>query len=234
MRDVLLTDICPFTLGTEIIHGDPKGPAIMAPIIERNSVLPISRVERYWTVHQFQEYCDITILQGEHRYADQNLELGRIRVPVPLARREDQREAVDVRFTYDINGILEVDVTVVSTKEHFSKVIVNKDIHLTPEQIEERRKELQKIKIHPREQEKNRLLLERGDRLYEENTGEIRKYLDKILADFSVALNAQDLRTIEKAYTRTSELLDIVENTPKRSVPVKIEAYLYDEWRRQQ
>ena len=234
VRDVLLTDICPFTLGTEIIHGDPKGPAIMSPIIERNSVLPISRVERYWTVHQFQEYCDITILQGEHRYADQNLELGRIRVPVPLARREDQREAVDVRFTYDINGILEVDVTVVSTKEHFSKVIVNKDIQLTPEQIEERRKELQKIKIHPREQEKNRLLLERGDRLYEENTGEIRKYLDKILADFSVALNAQDLRTIEKAYTRTSELLDIVENTPKRSVPVKIEAYLYDEWRRQQ
>ena len=76
--------------------------------------------------------------------------------------------------------------------------------------------------------------MERGDRLYEENTGEIRKYLDKILADFSVALNAQDLRTIEKAYTRTSELLDIVENTPKRSVPVKIEAYLYDEWRRQQ
>lgn len=206
----------------------------MSPIIERNSVLPISRVERYWTVHQFQEYCDITILQGEHRYADQNLELGRIRVPVPLARREDQREAVDVRFTYDINGILEVDVTVVSTKEHFSKVIVNKNIHLTPEQIEERRKELQKIKIHPREQEKNRLLLERGDRLYEENTGEIRKYLDKILADFSVALNAQDLRTIEKAYIRTSELLDIVENTPKRSVPVKIEAYLYDEWRRQQ
>ena len=63
---------------------------------------------------------------------------------------------------------------------------------------------------------------------------EIRKYLDKILADFSVALNSQDLRTIEKAYTRTSELLDIVENTPKRSVPVKIEAYLYDEWRRQQ
>ena len=234
VRDVLLTDICPFTLGTEIIHGDTRGPAIMSPIIERNSVLPISRIERYWTVHQFQEYCDITILQGEHRFADQNLELGRIRVPVPLAKRADQREAVDVRFTYDINGILEVDVTVVSTKEHFSKVIVNKDIQLTPEQIEERRKELQKIKIHPREQEKNRLLMERGDRLYEENTGEIRKYLDKILADFSVALNSQDLRTIEKAYTRTSELLDIVENTPKRSVPVKIEAYLYDEWRRQQ
>ena len=82
---------------------------------------------------------------------------------------------MDVRFTYDINGILEVDVTVVSTKEHFSKVIVNKDIHLTPEQIEERRKELQKIKIHPREQEKNRLLLERGDRLYEEKQAETKK-----------------------------------------------------------
>lgn len=98
VRDVLLTDICPFTLGTEIIHGDTKGPAIMSPIIERNSVLPISRIERYWTVHQFQEYCDITILQGEHRFADQNLELGRIRVPVPLAKRADQREAVGCKI----------------------------------------------------------------------------------------------------------------------------------------
>ena len=85
---------------------------------------------------------------------------------------------------------------------------------------------MRKTELLKEAEEKNRLLLERGDRLYEENTGEIRKYLDKILADFSVALNAQDLRTIEKAYTRTSELLDIVENTPKRSVPVKIEAYL--------
>ncbi len=53
---------------------------------------------------------------------------------------------MDVRFTYDINGILEVDVTVVSTKEHFSKVIVNKNIHLTPEQIEERRKERRRLR----------------------------------------------------------------------------------------
>lgn len=141
---------------------------------------------------------------------------------------------MDVRFTYDINGILEVDVTVVSTKEHFSKVIVNKDIHLTPEQIEERRKELQKIKIIRESRKRTGFCWKEATVFYEENTGEIRKYLDKILADFSVALNAQDLRTIEKAYTRTSELLDIVENTPKRSVPVKIEAYLYDEWRRQQ
>ena len=232
IKDYILTDICPFSLGVATINEADPDRAYMANIINRNTVLPCSRVRRFYTASDQQDYVVVEVHQEENTYAQDNLLLGKIEISVPP--KPKGKEAVDVRFTYDINGILEVDVTVVSTKEHFSKVIVNKDIQLTPEQIEERRKELQKIKIHPREQEKNRLLMERGDRLYEENTGEIRKYLDKILADFSVALNSQDLRTIEKAYTRTSELLDIVENTPKRSVPVKIEAYLYDEWRRQQ
>ena len=106
VRDVLLTDICPFTLGTEIIHGDPKGPAIMFRslsgirffrsagwsdtgryISSRNTV--ISRFYRASTAMQTRIWSS----DGSS-------------VPVPLARREDQREAVDVRFTGDINGIL--------------------------------------------------------------------------------------------------------------------------------
>lgn len=144
------------------------------------------------------------------------------------------REAIDVRYTYDINGILEIDVTVVSTQETTSKVIVNKAIQLSEAEIEQRRQELQKLKIHPRDKEKNRLLLARGDRIFEENTGEVRKYVGQFLGEFTAALNTQDDRTIEKSYVRTSELFDIIDNSPKNSVILRVEKYLYDEWRRSQ
>ena len=206
----------------------------MSPIIERNSVLPISRVSRCYTANPFQTSCTITVLQGEHRLAEQNLCLGRIEVEVPPGETEMDREAIDVRYTYDINGILEIDVTVVSTQETTSKVIVNKAIQLSEAEIEQRRQELQKLKIHPRDKEKNRLLLARGDRIFEENTGEVRKYVGQFLGEFTAALNTQDDRTIEKSYVRTSELFDIIDNSPKNSVILRVEKYLYDEWRRSQ
>lgn len=234
VKDVLLTDICPFTLGTEVVQDDRSAPPVMSPIIERNSVLPISRVSRCYTANPFQTSCTITVLQGEHRLAEQNLCLGRIEVEVPPGETEMDREAIDVRYTYDINGILEIDVTVVSTQETTSKVIVNKAIQLSEAEIEQRRQELQKLKIHPRDKEKNRLLLARGDRIFEENTGEVRKYVGQFLGEFTAALNTQDDRTIEKSYVRTSELLDIIDNSPKNSVILRVEKYLYDEWRRSQ
>lgn len=234
VKDVLLTDICPFTLGTEVVQEDRTAPPVMAPIIERNSVLPISRVARYWTANPFQSVCTVSILQGEHRLAGQNLLLGKLEVPVPKGETEADREAIDVRYTYDINGILEIDVTVASTGETFSKVIVNKSIQLSEEEIEKRRAELQKLKIHPRDQEKNRLLTARGDRIFEENTGDVRKYVGRFMEEFTSALNTQDERIIEQAYKRVSELLDIIENSPKNSVILRIEKYLYDEWRRGQ
>ena len=113
-------------------------------------------------------------------------------------------------------------------------MIVNKAIQLSEAEIEQRRQELQKLKIHPRDKEKNRLLLARGDRIFEENTGEVRKYVGQFLGEFTAALNTQDERTIEKSYVRTSELFDIIDNSPKNSVILRVEKYLYDEWRRSQ
>ncbi|MCI8640175.1 MAG: molecular chaperone HscC [Coprococcus sp.] len=232
VKDMMLTDICPFTLGIEVSQEDREAPSVMSPIIERNSVLPVSRAARYFTANPFQQFCTVVILQGEHRIAKQNLCLGRLEVPVPMGKTEQDREAIDVRYTYDMNGILEIDVTVVSTQEKTSKVIVNPSIRLSEEEIQKRREELQKLKIHPRDQEKNRLLLARGDRVFEENTGDVRKYTGRFMGEFTAALNTQDARKIEKAYIRTNELLNIIENSPKRSVILRLDKYLYDEWRK--
>lgn len=73
VRDYVLTDICPFTLGTSVFNRADAENCYMAPIIERNTVLPCSKVRRFYTVFDNQTKIDISILQGEHPYADDNL-----------------------------------------------------------------------------------------------------------------------------------------------------------------
>ena len=116
-------------------------------------------------------------------------------------------EAVDVTYTYDINSILEVEVTVVSTKLKKRMVIKRGDNTMTDEEVENRLKELSDIKIHPREDEENKLLLAMGERLYEESVGEIRDTIDLYIRKFEDILETQDRYEIEKAAKELKEIL---------------------------
>ena len=124
----------------------------MTPIIERNTVLPCSRVQRFYTAADYQKEICISILQGEHTYEEDNLKLGKVHILVP--RKKKGEEAVDVRFTYDINGILTVDVTVISTGRSISKTLSQ---NMSRDEIEKRMKQLEKLKIHPKDLSENRL-----------------------------------------------------------------------------
>ena len=114
---------------------------------------------------------------------------------------------MDITYTYDINSLLEVEVTVVSTGEVKKQIIRGKDNDLTPEEIGERMKELAYLKIPPREQEENRLLLLKGERIYEESTGEERVLLDVWLRAFEDALETRDAGVIGDARRELKERL---------------------------
>lgn len=116
IKEVILTDVCPFTLGTEVVREWEKGQfenGVFCPIIDRNTVIPASRTERLYTVRDNQTKIRINVLQGESRFAANNLSLGELVIDVPSGKAGE--ESVDVTYTYDINSILEVEVTVVST-----------------------------------------------------------------------------------------------------------------------
>ena len=125
VRDYVLTDICPFTLGTSVNNDADHQHPYMSAIIERNTVLPCSRVQRYYTVSDYQSEVKVDIRQGEEPYAEDNLQLGVLKVPIPKKKKGE--ECIDIRFTYDINGILEVEVTVVSNGKKVSKIRLMKE-----------------------------------------------------------------------------------------------------------
>lgn len=206
VKEVILTDVCSFTLGTEVSVERARGmyeAGHFFPIIERNTVIPASRTERLYTLHDGQEEICVKVLQGESRFASNNLYLGSLDIRVP--KNKAGEEAVDVTYTYDINSLLEVEVRVVSTGEVKKQIIKGKDNDMTPEQIAERMEELSYLKIPPREQEENRLLLLKGERLYEESTGDDRVRLDHWLREFEDALRTRDAGTIEDARRKLRE-----------------------------
>ncbi len=211
IKEIILTDVCPYTLGTDIAYERDDGSfdsGHFKPIIERNITIPVSKMDTFYTIHNNQCNVKIDVLQGESRFTKNNILLGELNVAVPA--RPAGKEAVDVRFTYDINGILEVEVTVVSTGTTSRAVIEQNPGYLSETEIEKRLMELKEIKIHPREQEENKLLIARGERMYEEHTGDVRQYILSCLRQFEVVLDKQDFKIAKEAAKELAAQLDQV------------------------
>ncbi len=209
IREVILTDVCPFTLGTEVVREVEEGRyegGHYCPIIERNTVIPASRTERMYTIRDNQTRITVQILQGESRFARNNLSLGQLEIEIPKAKAGE--EPVDVTYTYDINSILEVVVKVVSTGKTVRQVIKSQFTQMSDEEIEKRLADLSYLKIHPRDQEENKLLLLKGERLYEENIGNKRLIIEQELNLFEKALDSQEAAQIAQARSRLQNFLE--------------------------
>ena len=211
IKEVVLTDVCPFTLGTEVTvyNGMFDEPGHYLPIIERNTVIPVSRRQTVYTAHDNQTRVDVRILQGESRIASNNVLLGKISVPVPAGPKG--QEAIELVYTYDINSLLEVEVTVLSSGVKRKIIVQNEENKISEEEAEERFKKLEYLKQNPRDEEATRLQLLRGERLYEESAGETRERIDRALMEFERVLDRQDRGEIEKARETLTRLLDGIE-----------------------
>ncbi len=212
LEEVVLTDVCPYSLGVNTAQEIGNGkyePGYFLPIIERNTTIPVSRVERLSTISDRQTAIHLEVYQGESRRVENNIKLGELNLKVPPGKAGEQM--IDVRYTYDINGILEVETTVVKTGEKSHMVIEKSPGSMTKKEIEARLNQLKDMKIHPRDRMENRLLLARGERIYEESTGELRTYISELLRRFETVLSQQDERKAKKAAEELKNQLDELE-----------------------
>ena len=187
IKDIILTDICPFTLGIGIIDRNNGRDHIMSPIIERNSPLPTSKSGFYVTTRDLQTDIGILVFQGESMHCSENLFLGELNLTVPPA--PNGQEGVVVRFTYDINGILDVE----AENRHgdvVKKLIMNERIRMDSQELDEKMQELEQLKRPARELAVNQLVFSRGERLYMELLGDDRQVILNLLNWFSGVLAA--------------------------------------------
>ena len=166
-------------------------------------------MEGFRTLADNQRQVVFAIYQGEARDVKKNVKLGELTVPVPP--RPAGEVAVDVRFTYDTSGMLEVDVEVPATGMKRNLVIVDEEDRRSQKDIEGRRKALEKLKVHPRDEAENVAMLARAERAYEGFTGHVRDVIGQGLTEFQGALDKQDPRIIADARDGLTRLLDEID-----------------------
>ncbi|MBB6187055.1 molecular chaperone HscC [Rhodanobacter sp. MP7CTX1] len=212
LEEVVLTDVCPYTLGVEIGQRDALGNTqngLFSPIIQRNSVVPISRENSYNPMSERQEKLVLKVYQGENPMVANNILLGQLEIPLKpeLSIAENQ---VAVRFTYDINGVLQVEATPLASKLRYELLLEQSPGLLSQQEIRTRLAALSLLKIHPRGKQENVALLARAERLFEEHLPS-RQLLQQWIVQFRQSLESQDEQVIREHRTSFAQALDRLE-----------------------
>ena len=212
LDEVVMTDVAPYSLGVEIskrLSAVASSSGHFDPIIERNSVVPISRVKTYYPTTAGQSRVDLRIYQGEARMVSDNVHLGDLAIYLPQLPVDEC--AVDVRFTYDVNGLLQVKAVVQKTQDKFAVVIEGNPGVLTQAEIAQRFDALAKIKIHPRDLLENRTLMARAERIYQQLRGDVREWLAGQMLAFESVLASQQIRQVDASRKVLERALDDIE-----------------------
>jgi molecular chaperone HscC len=210
LGEVVLTDVCPYSLGVSIGERRPDGSietGIFAPIIERNTVIPASRMNWFSTMENNQRVVELGIYQGESRKVADNVALGSVSIPVA---RGPAGQQVECRFSYDINGLLEVDVHVPATGET-RQLVIDDGTEGDAGDIARRRAALADLKQHPRDSEAVRVATARADRAWENALGPVRDHIGGLIAGFAAVVNGQDPRAVAQAIVELTAALDQIE-----------------------
>lgn len=192
VEDMVMTDVCPFTLGVEVgkelamRHMD----GYFMPIIHRNTTIPVSCERDVVTVSQNQQEMTIRVYQGEGRRVQDNLLLGQVKVTgIPNG---PPGQHVSIRFTYDVNGILEVEAFLPPNGKKFTTVIKNNAQDLTEDEVEATLARMRELKFYPRDDVVNQRLLLFAEKAVGEVSQYDRESLEEALDMFEVSMASGD------------------------------------------
>jgi len=210
VKDMILTDVCPFSLGTNINNNMNKGRDLASVIIARNSPLPISRTRTYYPTNDNQTHVLFKLFQGEEMYAEDNKRIGSVDVVFP--KPSGKSTEIKLTFTYDINGILLVNADVEEYNIHLEKIILDSEEDEKSTRVQDIVKKLKDYKTNTEEDEETIMIREWGERLYAQLPMEMRDSLEQRLLYFEYLNNTDPYQAVKmkrhlKQYYVTLEVL---------------------------
>lgn len=182
-RDIMITDVCPYTLGVSIlgfIGGFPDDD-VFDVIIPRNITIPTIKEKVYGTVGDSQTAVEVKVFQGEYKKASRNNFLGRFRMEgIPEAPAFEQK--IRVSFSYDVNGILSVEGIIASTGEKVRIAVDTTGVDMNCEVDVSGWKDMPDAR-------RFRLLINKAERLLlNEETGGNEMLIDSLVIDIKTGL----------------------------------------------
>lgn len=215
LQDILMTDVCPFSLGIRTAGASDEHDK-MYMMIERNNILPCRVSEYFTTARDFQEIIRIEVYQGESYDPDKNLKIGELELEVPKAKKG--KEGVQVTFTYNINGLLEVSVVNNSTKKQVKVEMVSGYHQLSKEQFAARKEQLEAMQYLSGEEEEHKTILALAERLFEETVGRTRQSIGILIEYYNCAWNSKSPIRIRQAGREVLQNLLAIEMQLKQFV----------------
>ena len=209
LQDLVMTDVCPFSLGVSTYSRRDDRTPHMAVLIPRSSMLPASHQERFYTLNDNQTGLRFEIYQGEGYFASENLKLGELEVRVPPGPAGEQSALVT--FTYDIDGILHVSAQS-SGGDFRERLILNPNLHLTEEETAQAMERIRQIQLAAQGDQRDQLLLERALRLYTQTIGPQREILVRLIGYWKDLMDCGDRIQRRREYDQIKERLDLLES----------------------
>jgi molecular chaperone DnaK len=144
-NSIMIADVAPFTLGVKVAGNakDQMVSGLFSPIIPRNCKVPVSRTETYYTTYDNQRAVDVEIYQGEDRFVRNNTFLDMYAVDGLMPKPKGE-ESIDITFTYDINGILNVKTRINSTGKEAVLRVDKSGQRMSPLERDEAQKRLER------------------------------------------------------------------------------------------
>ena len=212
IKDIVVTDICPFSLSTSTYNEQNPDLELSTVLIPKNSVLPTSKKMTLRTVHKGQTKVNISVFQGQAMYAKENLFLGKAFIHVP--RNMHDYESFDLIYSYDINSMLYVEAIVHSTKEHYI-FRVSKGNVLEKVDASVRLDSIKEVSLALYQNNEVDALLARIERIYQEVDEETQDYLMRLHADFTKDMDTliNNIQKRKRLIHQVSQILDQIEES---------------------
>lgn len=212
IKDVVVTDICPFSLSTSTYNEQNPDLELSTVLIPKNSVLPTSKKMTLRTVHKGQTKVNISVFQGQAMYAKENLFLGQACIHVP--RNIHDYESFDLIYSYDMNSMLYVEAIVLSTKEHYIFRVSKGDV-LEKVYASVRLDSIKEVSLALYQNNEVDALLARIERIYQEVDDETQDYLMRLHSEFTKDMETliNNIQKRKRLINQVSQILNQIEES---------------------
>ena len=212
VKDLVVTDICPFSLSTPIVNESDSSKPLAKVIIPKNTVLPSSRTVTLQAYRRGQNNISISVYQGEEMYENDNILLGHTKVKIP--RNYKENEQFNITYSYDINSMLYVEVEIISTGEK-SVFIIGDDKKLESIKEGNQLNAIKEISIKLNSNPEYEVCIERARRIYKELSPELKRMLQERMESLEIMYkdcvnNIQKKRDIVEEMERLLDVFDSI------------------------
>jgi molecular chaperone HscC len=211
VQEMVVTDVASHSLGVEVLReiGSHRVGGYFKPVIHRNTVIPTTQSDMFSTIHDDQREVTLRIYEGDGRRVEDNRKVGELEVKgIPRGPAPKQ---FTVRFTYDQNGMLEVEAEIAETRARVSAVFRREGGEVSGAELEQARARLMAIRADPLDRPRYRDLYARAKLLWQELDPPRRAELDRLLDAFDAATTTRGAVELERSFQallRACEAID--------------------------